>query len=273
MFGIGDFARLGLVSVRMLRHYDAIGLLPPARIDAATGYRSYTADQLSTLNRIVALKDLGFTLQQVAEMLDEKIGAPQLRGMLQLRRAQLATQLAADTLRLVDIESRLRTIEKEGVMPHHEVIVKPLPATVVAELSGVAASYQYGAITPVIQPLYEAVGRQLPESGLTVCGRQIAYYEDTDDGVLVHAAIQVAGRPASGTALTVVDLPAVPEAATVVHRGELSGIGPAFDTLAHWIADNGYTGGGYAREFYLTCPPVDGSPDWVIELQVPVARA
>ena len=55
MFSIGDFARHGRVSVRMLRHYDAIGLLQPAHVDQVTGYRSYEARQLSRLNRIVAL--------------------------------------------------------------------------------------------------------------------------------------------------------------------------------------------------------------------------
>jgi predicted transcriptional regulator YdeE len=63
MFTIGDFARLGRVSVRMLRHYDAVGLLEPAAVDRFTGYRYYRADHLRRLNRIVALKELGFTLQ------------------------------------------------------------------------------------------------------------------------------------------------------------------------------------------------------------------
>ncbi|EPY92305.1 hypothetical protein K530_53985 [Streptomyces noursei CCRC 11814] len=82
MFSIGDFARYGRVSARMLRHYDAIGLLPPARTDPVTGYRSYAAAQLARLNRIIALKDLGFSLQQVAAILDEQVGAAELRGML-----------------------------------------------------------------------------------------------------------------------------------------------------------------------------------------------
>ena len=94
MFSIGDFANLGRVSVRMLRHYDAIGLLRPARVDPATGYRFYTAAQLRRLNRVIALKDLGFTLQQVQTIIDEKVDGGELRGMLRLRRAQLADQMA-----------------------------------------------------------------------------------------------------------------------------------------------------------------------------------
>jgi DNA-binding transcriptional MerR regulator len=53
MFSIGEFARHGRVSVRMLRHYDSIGLLRPAHVEAASGYRFYEAAQLSDVNRIV----------------------------------------------------------------------------------------------------------------------------------------------------------------------------------------------------------------------------
>src|SRR5215472_17057309 len=100
MFSIGEFARHGRVSVRMLRHYDAIGLLRPAAVDPASGYRFYRAGQLSRLNRLIALKDLGFTLQQVQSILDEKVSVEELRGMLRLRRAQLADQISADETRL-----------------------------------------------------------------------------------------------------------------------------------------------------------------------------
>src|ERR1700761_637939 len=96
MFSIGDFAGLGRVSVRMLRHYDAIGLLHPAHVDPHSGYRYYAAGQLRTLNRIVALKDLGFSLHQVQAMLDDKVDPGELRGMLRLRRTELATRVEQD---------------------------------------------------------------------------------------------------------------------------------------------------------------------------------
>ncbi len=147
MYSIGDFARIGRVSVRMLRHYDALGLLTPARVDPATGYRSYEAAQLSRLNRLVALKDLGFTLQQVREILGDKVGVAELHGMLRLRRAELEAQVLADGMRLRGVEARIRIIEKEGVMPA-EVIVKPVPAVRVAELSAVAESFAYRAHRP-----------------------------------------------------------------------------------------------------------------------------
>ena len=68
MFKIGDFSKFSRVSVKMLRHYDELGLLKPALVDPATNYRYYSADQLPRLNRIIALKDLGFTLEQVGRL-------------------------------------------------------------------------------------------------------------------------------------------------------------------------------------------------------------
>lgn len=96
MFSIGDFARHGRVSVRMLRHDDAIALLRPAHVDQMTGYRSYEAQQLSRLNRIVALKDLGFTLQRVQSIVDDKVSVEELRGMLRLRLTELQEPIAAN---------------------------------------------------------------------------------------------------------------------------------------------------------------------------------
>ena len=82
MFSIGEFARHGRISVRMLRHYDAIGVLVPATVDPVSGYRFYQAGQLSRLNRIIALRDLGFSLRQVQPILDDQVSAAELRGML-----------------------------------------------------------------------------------------------------------------------------------------------------------------------------------------------
>jgi oligopeptide transport system ATP-binding protein len=106
MFSIGEFARHGRVSVRMLRHYDAIGLIRPACVDSATGYRFYQASQLDELNRVIALKDLGFTLQQVQAILDGKVSAAELRGMLKLRRAEIQATIDAETTRLARVEGR-----------------------------------------------------------------------------------------------------------------------------------------------------------------------
>jgi DNA-binding transcriptional MerR regulator len=139
----------------MLRHYDAIGLLKPAFVDQVTGYRSYEARQLSRLNRIVALKGLGFTLQQVRSVLDDEVSVEELRGMLRLRHAELQSQIETDTARLAQVEARLQIIEREGTMPADEVQIKRIPGLRVAELTGTAAGFEPESIAPVIGPLYD----------------------------------------------------------------------------------------------------------------------
>ncbi|MFZ4264158.1 MerR family transcriptional regulator [Streptomyces arboris] len=278
MFTIGDFARYGRVSPRMLRHYDAIGLLRPDRTDPATGYRFYGAAQLARLNRIIALKDLGFTLQQVRDVLDERVGPEELRGMLRLRRAELAEAVAAATARLAQVEARLRSIESEGHMPADDVVIKTVPAVRVAELTGTAASYEPQDIGPVIGPLYEELFPLLEGAGLRPTGPGIARYEDAPHGspegggaIVVYAGVTVSAPvgPVGGTGVRVVELPPF-EAATIVHRGAMDDVLPAAQTLARWLDANGYRSTGYAREVNLECPP-DRS-QWVTELQEPVAK-
>ncbi|MEU2360743.1 MerR family transcriptional regulator [Streptomyces noursei] len=290
MFSIGDFARYGRVSARMLRHYDAIGLLPPARTDPVTGYRSYAAAQLARLNRIIALKDLGFSLQQVAAILDEQVGAAELRGMLRLRRAELAVARDAAEARLGQVEARLRTIESEGHMSADDVVLKHTEPVLLAELSEVAASYGPEDIGPVITPLYQELFRRLAAAGLTPTGPGLAYYEaapqdagpgGAGDAVLVHAGVAIGreelakavrrGEDGAGLGFDTVTLPGLDLAATVVHRGPMSRIVPTAQALAHWIDGNGYRSAGYARELYLECP--DDQEQWVTEIQEPVVRA
>ncbi|MEV7493170.1 MerR family transcriptional regulator [Streptomyces anulatus] len=275
MFTIGDFARYGRVSPRMLRHYDAIGLLTPDRTDPATGYRLYGAAQLARLNRIIALKDLGFTLQQVGAVLDERVGPEELRGMLRLRRAELAEAVAAASARLTRVEARLRSIESEGHMPADDVVIKTVPAVRAAELTGTAASFQPQDIGPVIGPLYDRLLPLLEGAGLRPTGPGIARYEDAPEGggaIVVHAGVTVSAPvgPVGDTEVRVVELPPF-EAATIVHRGAMDDVLSTTHTLARWLDANGYRSTGYSREVNLECPPDQGS--WVTELQEPVAKA
>ncbi|MFF2189019.1 MerR family transcriptional regulator [Streptomyces sp. NPDC058155] len=276
MFTIGDFARHGRVSARMLRHYDAIGLLRPARTDPFSGYRYYTAAQLAELNRVIALKDLGFTLQQVREILEDRVSPDELRGMLTLRRAELEAAMAAAAARLGQVEARLRSIESEGRMPTEDVVVKSIPAVRVAELSAVAASFEPQDIGPVIGPLYEELFRRLEAAGVAGTGPGIAYYEDVPDGdgaVVVHAALTVRAEPDPGHGFRIVDLPPVERAATIVHRGPMdAAVGDMLRTeqiLAAWKDAGSHVSAGYPREVALECPP--DREKWVTEIQEPLA--
>lgn len=278
MFSIGEFARHGRISVRMLRHYDSIGLLRPAHVEPASGYRFYEAAQLADLNRIVALKDLGFTLEQVGSILAEHVSAAELRGMLRLRKAEIEVQIEAETSRLARVEARLLSIEDQGRIPVDGIVVKRLRAVRVAELTGIAASYQPEDITPVIGPLYAQLWPRVCGAGLP-SGPAIAYYADSGaraGAVTVHAAVQVTAEPGdldglSAAQLSLAELPEVARAATITHHGSMDDVLPTGQALARWIDANGYQSVGYPRELM-----VEWSPDrehWVTELQQPVQPA
>lgn len=260
---ISDFARLGQVSVRMLRHYDAIGLLVPDHIDPSSGYRSYSPEQLHDLNRIVALKDLGFTLEQVRGLLDEPVGPGELRGMLRLRRAELLEEARAVDVRLTAVESRLRMIEQEDTVDP-DYVVKTVPAV---RLVAQRRTMQRDEIGQHLESMFDAVARAIGD----VPGAfevPIATYAETEDGLEV-----VAGYVGSGPAPEGCLLVDHPEATAVcgVHLGEMARIGESWQALHRWITANGYEYAGPCREVYVRAESPDQA-DWVTELQQPVRR-
>jgi effector-binding domain-containing protein len=141
-------------------------------------------------------------------------------------------------------------------------------------LTAAAAGYEPESITPVIQPLYCDLWQRMTDADVVVAGPAMAYYEDGpagDGAIVVHAAVPVAGavgEAGGDLGFTVVDLPAVDGAATVIHRGSMDRVLPTVQALARWIDANGYRCAGYAREVTLECSEDPGK--WVTELQHPI---
>lgn len=112
---IGECARAAHVSMAALRHYEKVGLLIPAVLDPDTGYRSYSLDQLPRVHRLLALKDLGFSLEQIAQLLEEALPLEHLRGMFTLKQAQTQQMIDTEQARLTRIAAgfaRLNRREK-----------------------------------------------------------------------------------------------------------------------------------------------------------------
>jgi DNA-binding transcriptional MerR regulator len=270
MLNIGEFARLGQVSPRMLRHYHELGLLVPDQVDPASGYRSYAVDQLARLHRLVALRDLGFGLDQIAELLDGEVSLDQLRGMLRLRQAQIAEAVTEDEARLRRVEAHLRALEGSTAMIQ-DVVIKSTEPLRVAEVSDLAPGFG-PALGPILERLYPEVIAGLAEQQVRP-GLCLAWYEEPlDDGsVTVHAGFAVGTQTvqASGR-ITVVDLPVV-EVASVIHRGSMERVTTVYEALVRWIDDSGYRLAGRSRELYHQFDLADPSAN-VTELQMPVSR-
>jgi DNA-binding transcriptional MerR regulator len=272
MLTIGAFAQIGQVSARMLRHYDDLGLLRPEHVDPATGYRFYEVAQLARLHRLLALRDLGFSLEQIRELLDDGVSSDQLRGMLRLRRAQVEQVVEDEQARLRRIEARLRTLEGRDHMLTQDVVVKATQPLRVAEAVGTAPGYGSENLTPVLMTLYEKVIAHL-EQARAQPGMGVAWYEEDDQGtVTVHGGFEVKDpRIRGGDGVQVVDVPVV-EVASVVHRGPMDNVGASYDALMRWVEDSGYRLVGRSRELYHEWHVDDQSKN-VTELQLPITRA
>jgi DNA-binding transcriptional MerR regulator len=116
MIRIGDFSRLSQTPVSTLRYYDEVGLLKPVKVDHFTGYRYYALDQLTRLHRILASKDLGFSLEEIGHLLADDLPIQHLHGMLQRKRADLLDQTQDNHERLERLDTWLKQIEKENNM-------------------------------------------------------------------------------------------------------------------------------------------------------------
>jgi DNA-binding transcriptional MerR regulator len=273
MYSIGEFARLGAVSVRTLRHYDELGLLRPARVDPETGYRSYEAAQLARLNRIVALKELGFALAEVGTLLGD-ITDEELRGILLLRRAQLARQLDEDRVHLLAVDARLRAIEREDEMPD-DVIIKSLPAQRVAAVGRPAPGFGPRNLTPVLDPAFRDLDVALEASGVRPVGPAFAFYTGDPDAndLMAYAAHEVAADVSEiADPAGVLELAAVPAAATVVRHGRVADIyANLYADLARWIDANGFEHVGAGRDVFVKGSE-DPDVEHVIEIQWPIRR-
>ena len=117
MFKIGDFSKISQTTVKTLHHYDDLGLLKPAEVDPVTGYRRYTVGQLPRLNRILALKELGFSLEQIAGLLDDQLSFETLCAILRMKQSELERRVEDEHARLARVAARLRLIQQQGIRP------------------------------------------------------------------------------------------------------------------------------------------------------------
>ena len=273
MLKIGVFSRVSQVSIKRLRHYDDIGLLKPLSVDEWSGYRYYDLAQLPRLHRILALKDLGFSLAQIAQVLDTPMPPEQLRGMLRLRQAQVQQHIQEEQERLARVEARLRQIEQEGKMSNYEVVLKKAEPIRVVGISEVVPEGQ--PVTPAYYRIFEELFTYAAEQGIDSSGRLLSIdtsldsgWKVNDVGVTIEAAIQI-DRPCPETErVKVHTLPAVAAMACTIHQGDYDLLGQAYEALVRWTEANGYELDGTNRHLYLQTGSAAGEN--ITEVQYPL---
>lgn len=240
MFRIGEFARFTRVSVKMLRHYDEVGLLQPARVDPATGYRRYAVDQLPRLNRILLLRDLGFGLDQIADLLTaddadlDRVHAGREEALVEAI-GRMQVQLRAVRAR----REMLRTHDPDDLP---DVVVRPVQPMLVATLSG-GPDEDVAALFYRLEAYVRDQHARASRPPLTLLP------EPDDDAVTVIVPITWLVPAADGIEVKLLD--AVPRMACAVHRGGYDGLAGLLQRMLHWLARTGERPAGPIREVYL----------------------
>ena len=267
MFKIGDFSKLARVSIKALRHYGKLGLIEPAWIDRYTSYRYYTADQLPRLNRILALKDLGFSLEQIHQLLRDDLPASELRGMIRMKQAELERQINEERSRLERVEERLRQIEQEGAMPAYEVVLKMVPPQQVAGLRQVVPGFQG------VQALFNDLRAALPAQNAGELPYLAIYYDSEyhDQGIDVEVAAPLVRPLVSSRSILVHELPGVENMACATHLGPDERLNEAYNALMTWVELNSYRVVGPNRDVHLP-GAASSQPSPVTEVQFPVEK-
>jgi DNA-binding transcriptional MerR regulator len=266
---IGDFARIGQVSIKALRLYDRLGLLRPAHIHAESGYRFYDLAQLSDLVRILALKDCGFSLEEIARLLrthDAEAITAMLRARVQAQRQLVATEAA----RLQRITARLGQLAATpGEDARHDVVLKR------SEARSLLGLRRHVAGQRAIGPFAVSVAERLAAAGLRPVRPLVHLYfevepEAEEFDLFVGAA--VGGAPLDEAAWVRECLPAGELLACVIYRGDYPQIGAANATLCRWLRVSGYAAVGPCREIYHRSPAHTADPAaYITEIQYPVA--
>ena len=273
MFKIGEFSKIAQVSGRQLRFYEQVGLLKPGCTDPHTGYRFYTAAQLPRLNRILALKDLGFTLDEIGAMLDHEVSQDELRGMLALKRAQVSHVVQEESARLRLIESRIEQIDCGASPETLDLVIKSVPAqpylSIRSILPDMAASYD------LIQRILTEVPHAINASrlGLPAVVMYLETFEwehmDIEMGFLLQSGQPLSVTLSNGCVLTVRELPAIPRAATAIRVGPIETGHGSYQEVGRYVDAHHLRLDGPSREVILQ-PPAPGK-DVVTEIQVPIA--
>ena len=271
MFKIGEFSKLVRVSPRMLRHYEKCGLFCPVATDKFTGYRQYSAGQIPLLSNIVMLRDMGFSIEEIGEILPHFGDTAYMDRTLRAKALSIKATIKSEQERYEKLMEMSATMRKERNIMVYEVEMKRLPAVKVLSLRGIIPHYRDEGI------LWEKLGRFIGENQIRCHSDGYSTYFDEEykeSDPDVEIAIPVDEMGTGQGEFIYREYDEISLAATVRFSGPFDGgYDAALEKLAGWMEQNGYVFAGNMRGHVLVSPDEEPNPEkWLTELQVPVAK-
>ncbi len=271
MLKIGDFSKLSRISIRMLRHYDEIGLLVPDAVDAFTGYRYYSESQLLLAGRIQVLKNLGFGLSVSREILEKYEDAKEMEQFLVIKKQEIEEQEQNIRQRIQMLDSTIEWLRKDGRIMGYDVVLKTLPERYVASVRQVIPSYQEEGL--LWQALMEDTAPLHVQNG-SPCYTLAVFWdgEHKEQDVDVEVQKSVIGSYPDTGRVKFKTVPPV-QIASTTYEGSYEQIGQVNAAVAKWIEDNGYEFAGLSFNIYHISPHETQNPEeYVTEVCYPVKK-
>ncbi len=269
MLKIGDFSNLARVTIKALRYYDELGLLKPVKVDEYSGYRYYSVSQLTQLHRIIALKDMGLSLEEISRLLKDNVSIAHILDLLHSKQAEQKQKLEAETERLKRVEEWLVQVEKEGKMPDHEIVIKKVSPVKVVSVRETLPNYS------AVGHLFQKIAPYIYRNRSQIAGPPMTIYHDEgykEKDVDVEVAFPITRDVPSKGEFKCLELPGYDQVVATIHKGSYESISGAYNAMGKWIETNGYQIVGPPREIYLTDPGKTKPHENVTEIQFPVAK-
>lgn len=264
LYKIGMFAAMNHVTVKTLRFYESQGLLSPAYVDEENGYRYYTMSQMSVVHQISALKQAGFTLEDIARINSGSSAS----SFLTKKKAELMAQIAKLTEQISVIDGYL---SEEDIHLDTPVLIKTIPAVTIVAMQDRIQSYDaLFDMMPEMGALMEEAGCEcdIPEYCFTSYPEPGFKSED----ILVETCQAVTRMQPNYGKLTFKELPEI-QAACIFHKGSYAAFSKTYETVLRFIEENNYVITGEIREKYIDgIWNKDQENEWLSEIQIPITK-
>ena len=269
MFRIGEFSKLTQVSIRMLRYYDEVGLLTPAKVDKWTGHRLYSVEQIPRLNRILYLRDSGLNVGEItlALTMDEQ----SLLAQLNKKRIEIENAIRVEQEKLRKIELAKNEIQDGNGELHYNISVKSIPAYHVLSLRRVVPTYySEGDLWQELSTF--AAAQKVEISGNTFSIYHDTEYRETNVDIELCASVRKTGMAKVPFCFRMTE--AVPYMACTMVYGDFANIKGAYLAFASWLQKNSeYKMATPMRQIVHRGPWNEDDPGkYLIELQIPLER-
>ncbi|MGN0395653.1 MAG: MerR family transcriptional regulator [Coprococcus sp.] len=264
LYKIGMFAQMNHITVKTLRFYEEQGLLTPAYVDEENGYRYYTMNQMAELHQISALKQAGFTLEDIMQL---KHGADE-STFLSRKRAEILAKIAELTKQIAVIDGYMSDGKSSLEAP---VLIKTISAVTAATMQKRINSYDaLFEIMPFMGAEMERLGCEcaIPEYCFT------NYLEPgyRDEQILVETCEAVKERKEDSEILKFKEFPEI-QAACIFHKGSYNDFPRTYAIILNYIEENGYEICGNIRENYIDGVwNKESEAEWLSEIQIPVRK-